>query len=63
MISKSVQYAVWCDFCDNLEDFAEYKNQSEAERVWKALGWKQISRGWRGKWACPRCVSRKATFA
>lgn len=53
---KSVQYAVYCDFCTNLEDYAEYIDQRAAEACWRKLGWQCLADGRR--WRCPNCQQR-----
>jgi len=49
---KSTQYSVWCDFCDQLEDFQEHHNLKEAEKAWRRVGWSKKQ----GRWACPICA-------
>jgi hypothetical protein len=49
-ILVSKQYSVWCCECDNLIDYAEFKNQKEAERDFRREGWRKAKRGW----VCPR---------
>jgi hypothetical protein len=61
---KSVQYAVYCDFCTNIIDYEEYKNLKRAERDWRSLGWRK--RGYNdGKavWMCPSCIDLAAMEA
>lgn len=38
-IHKSVQYSVYCAACDNLLDYAEYKNQKAASQHFRKMGW------------------------
>lgn len=49
MIHKSVQYQVWCVFCDQMLDYAEYENQAEAVRAYRQQGWRYTKIGWQ----CP----------
>lgn len=55
----SAQYSVWCDLCESLEDYQEFRNQKMAEREWKKLGWKKVD----GIWVCPKCVNAQQSFA
>jgi N-acetyl-beta-hexosaminidase len=54
-VNKSVQYSVWCDKCDNLEDYEEYINLKAAEREWRKEGWSKTKDGW----LCPRCTGKE----
>ncbi len=46
-IHKSVQYSVWCKFCDNLLDYSEYRNKQEAIKAFREAGWQNTKLGWR----------------
>lgn len=50
-VYKSVQYAVYCSRCDNLDDFASFSNLREAEKYWRSRGWRKTRNG---EWVCPR---------
>ena len=51
-IFKSVEYTVYCEDCDNLYDFAQYRNQAAAIKFWTSKGWRKK---W-SRWLCPDCV-------
>ena len=50
-IYKSIQFSVYCYSCDNLEDFESFKNQNEAESIYRKRGWSKTKNGWK----CPEC--------
>jgi hypothetical protein len=59
-IHKSVQYSVYCDSCDDLIDYQEFKNQREAKKYWRSYAWKSLPDG---KWMCPRCQETRRIAA
>lgn len=54
-ISKSIQYMVTCGSCGNLDDFAPFSNQREAEAHYRSLGWSKTDGS---GWICPECSGR-----
>ena len=53
-IYKSVQYALYCDRCNNLENFI-CLSRAFAIKTWRKKGWR-----YRGElWLCPSCAQAK----
>lgn len=52
-IYKSVQFSVYCALCSQLDDFATFHTQHDAEQHYRSLGWKKTKR--KG-WICPECA-------
>lgn len=57
-IYKSVEYTVYCDFCDNLNDFNKYRNKAKAMQYYKSLGWKRVEYN---IWKCSECIENNIT--
>lgn len=49
------QYAIYCDYCDNLTDFSEFENKKAAFEYWRGIGWRRSSEN---KCVCPDCVKK-----
>ena len=57
-IYKSIQFSVYCDFCEAYIDCAPVIfTQKDAAGYFKSLGWKQ-ELGTPKIWKCPKCVGK-----
>lgn len=52
---KAVHYSIWCDFCQEFEDYIPFKNLKEATHLWREIGWRKDGQCWK----CPTCVERE----
>ena len=48
----SPEFSIWCDSCDNLEDYAPFRSRAVAIKHFRSIGW-HVGK----KVKCPACAS------